>query len=51
MRFNVKRSTDILDWHCWFAWYPVRLEDGQVAWLEFVERSKFGMSSWAYRAA
>ncbi len=24
--------------HKWFAWRPVRLEDGRCAWLEIVER-------------
>lgn len=27
-----------LDWHKWFAWYPVRV-GGQVVWLETIERS------------
>lgn len=25
-------------WHRWFAWRPVRLEDGRIAFLETVER-------------
>ena len=25
-------------WHAYFAWYPVRLESEQCAWLETVER-------------
>lgn len=24
--------------YLWFAWRPVRLDDGTVAWLEIVER-------------
>lgn len=29
----------INQWHRWFAWYPVRLEDGHTTvWLETVER-------------
>jgi len=24
--------------HSWFAWYPVRLQDGRRAWLEYVVR-------------
>jgi len=25
------------EWRVWFAWYPVRLEDGTKAWWEEVE--------------
>lgn len=25
-------------WHDWFAWYPVRVSDSKIAWLEVVER-------------
>jgi hypothetical protein len=25
-------------WHRWFAWRPVRVDQKNVAWLEFVER-------------
>ena len=25
-------------WYAWFAWYPVRLEDGKCIWLEKVNR-------------
>jgi len=28
----------IKGWHLWFAWRPVSLNDGRVAWLSFVER-------------
>jgi hypothetical protein len=30
--------TATLDWHDWFAWYPVRLFTGNYAWLQTVER-------------
>jgi hypothetical protein len=26
------------DWHPWFAWRPVRLEDGTMVWWEHLER-------------
>ena len=26
------------EWHRWYAWHPVKLESGQCAWLETVER-------------
>lgn len=25
-------------WYTWFAWYPIRLEDGKCVWLEKVYR-------------
>jgi len=25
------------EWRRWFAWYPVRLDDGTKAWMEEVE--------------
>ncbi len=28
-------------WHRWFAWYPVRIKEGDCRWLEFVEREAF----------
>jgi len=26
------------EWHNWFAWYPVRVDNHRVAWLEVVNR-------------
>jgi hypothetical protein len=26
------------DWTNWFAWYPVRIDENRVAWLEIVQR-------------
>ena len=26
------------NWHDWFAWYPVRMNAVQVAWLEIISR-------------
>lgn len=28
------------EWHRWFAWRPVRLRDGRVAWLSTVLRRR-----------
>jgi len=28
----------IEEWHKWFAWIPVRLLDGRVAWIQNIER-------------
>jgi hypothetical protein len=45
MKFNT-RSTDLFEWHRWFAWYPVQLireyNVGEIhtrwAWFEWVEK-------------
>ena len=29
-------------WNRWFAWYPVRMNDRQCAWLEYIERRMIG---------
>lgn len=26
------------DWHSWFAWYPVRIDQSRLVWLETVYR-------------
>ena len=28
-----------MNWHRWFAWYPVRLRNGHFVWLRFVDES------------
>jgi hypothetical protein len=44
-------------WRPWFAWRPVKLEDGRIAWLERVQKQprwigdgEHGMPSNNYRA-
>lgn len=32
--------TKIALWHDWYAWRPVKLNDGRWAWLEVVSRRK-----------
>jgi hypothetical protein len=32
------------DWHKWFAWHPVKLENGDKIWLEFVLRKQRDLS-------
>lgn len=32
-------------WHKWFAWYPVRLEDNDCRWLEYIERKYVYLTS------
>lgn len=41
-------------WHRWFAWRPVRLQSGEFAWMETVERCMFGGTNsegdnWGYQ--
>lgn len=53
--FNLR----ITAWHPWFAWHPIQLEDGRMAWLCQVERQwrvdecanwAGDSSRWVYRA-
>ncbi len=37
MKFNYEK-TNYLKWHKWFAWYPVRLNNKTIVWLETIER-------------
>jgi hypothetical protein len=54
---RVKRPAPLLEWHRWFAWYPVPTAiDGKLhyAWLQFIERkwgtgSDSGTIKWRYR--
>lgn len=43
------------EWHFWFAWHPVRLDDNEVRWMEIVGRKAiyyYGeFSRWEYRSA
>lgn len=43
------------EWHFWFAWYPVRLDDNEVRWMENVGRKAIyyygDFSNWVYRSA
>lgn len=32
------KATDKTEWRPWFAWFPVKAEDGSWAWLESVQR-------------
>lgn len=62
MKFQIRRRAKDGDWHRWFAWRPVRLEDWATwAWLETVERSwgrngcyshfRGEFETWEYRRA
>lgn len=42
----------LTNWHCWFAWRPVRVEAGDCRWLEWVERRAYfacGEVFWFYQ--
>jgi hypothetical protein len=34
----LRRSDELFSSHAWFAWHPVALDSGGVAWLETVSR-------------
>ena len=53
MIWGKKHSTVAVDsseaWHDWFAWYPVRFDDGRWVWLHTVKRliiSSFCLDEW-----
>lgn len=51
MRFPAKKYPKY-EWHRWFAWHPVRLgqwRDGELVWLETVERVWISGDGWYYR--
>ena len=47
------KTRDRAVWHLWFAWWPVKLMDGRIVWLEEVERREqelgFGRTDTYYR--
>ncbi len=36
-------------WHDWFAWYPIILEDGRRCWLEHINRKFLPGIGWLYK--
>lgn len=36
-RARIKRDK-YKEWHDWFAWYPVRIDENRLVWLEIVKR-------------
>lgn len=44
MKFNRKskklRRKELEQWHNWFAWYPVRINDTTLVWMERIQRTK-----------
>ncbi len=52
-----RRHKHLTNWHRKFAWFPVRVTEGDCRWLEYVERrgvyyaSPYAASwEWEYRA-
>lgn len=46
-----KKFREAIQWHKWFAWYPVQIGDNDCRWLETVERRsepKIGLSDKKY---
>lgn len=41
-QISKQKTIDALDklteWHSWFAWYPVRIANGDCRWLETIQR-------------
>jgi hypothetical protein len=38
MKFRHKPLQNHYKWHKWFAWYPIRLNNSEIIWLETVIR-------------
>lgn len=56
MKFNCDYRDRVRNWHDWFAWYPVKISEGDCRWLETIEvRADVSGSGryiwgWSYRA-
>lgn len=35
-------------WHKWFAWYPVRIDEDTIVWMSYVERKKMKSNCYPY---
>lgn len=46
-----EKEIDLLrQWHSWFAWFPVLLNNGRYVWLETIERRRAHyVDIWFYR--
>lgn len=43
-----KKPKDRNLWYKWFAWYPVRINKDQCAWLQYVERKEIAKTYATY---
>jgi hypothetical protein len=41
IKLRIKEKKDYRKWHLWFAWYPVKTEDGYIVWDEDVFKKKY----------
>lgn len=55
MKWQIKKRKDKRNWHKWFAWFPITVQDNRV-WLEYVlrqgtfnEHPSATTSFWTYR--
>ena len=51
MKFNcgetfTEKKQLLKQWHRWFAWRPVKLDDHDCRWFEWVARRGFYVTSW-----
>jgi len=48
MRWKVYNPSENprLVWHRWFAWHPVKINDKETVWLEFVLRKQVHQPYW-----
>lgn len=37
-KIRPRRKCNLAQWHLWFAWYPIRVDETTAAWLMYVER-------------
>ena len=40
------RYNKTIKWHKWFAWYPVRISDESLIWLQYVQRKRITESTY-----
>jgi hypothetical protein len=51
MKLRLTIDPALEDWHDWFAWFPVRTDEGYLVWLEYVRRRFVHLcGSWDYMA-
>lgn len=42
---STDKKLEVSKWKPWFAWFPVRLDDGRLAWLRWIKRKKLKPSN------
>ena len=48
---NKVKLGEVIQWHSFFAWYPVRVSSTEMAWLEKVDRRfPHAKIEWTYSA-